>query len=526
MDRDTLSIRSLRTLLQEHHTLKLRLVLDGLVVGLLAGGLSILYRLVLALLERLRAQLSAPWHLALFVLFLLLAPFVCSWLLKWAPLSGGSGIPQVEGELIGAFHMHPMRTVTAKFIGGSLANFAGQSLGREGPSIQLGGAIGKQVARWMKRSRIEEKYMISAGAAAGLSAAFNAPISAVLFTLEEVHKSFHPLLFVPAMIASVIADCISRAIFGFHPVFFLKSFAPLPLKYYPLIVFVAVFISLIGILFTKGILFFQELYAKIPGPKAFKLAIPFLLCLPVIAFLPEISGGGHHLIDHLVDWHPSQLLLLFLLAGKLLFTLICYGSGIQGGIFLPLLSIGALSGFSAYHIFSLTGLIHGDYYNNLIIIGMACMMAAVVRAPLLSVLLVTEMTASFSHLLSLCIAVFISYIVAEALNIAPIYDLLLERMVKKRPRRRRERLLLDYKITPMSPWIGQCIKDLPLPPKCLIISIRRNHEEFTPDGESEIQVQDELLFVTEEDSVASLRELFSELSARPESKHPTEAKPT
>lgn len=499
--------RKARELIEEHEGLRLRLIFDGLITGLFAGSVSIFYRWLLARCESLRLGAlhnpSLP-RLLLYLLIFAASAFFISRLLRHVPLSGGSGIPQVEAELLGYFHMPAGRVLAAKISGGALANLAGQSLGREGPSIQISAAAAKLCARLFRRSKIEEKYMISSGAAAGLAAAFNAPLSAILFSLEEVHKSFSPYLVFPAMLAGITADMLSKLVFGFEPIFRFTVKASIPLGKYPVILLLGLLIGLIGILFNLALLAAQKLYKRLPLPSSLKLFLPFLACLPAGLFLPQIMGGGHRLLDRILDSRYPLLFLFLIVFMKFLFTVFCYGSGVQGGIFLPLLVIGGLSGLLLHE--ALPGFQnYGFYAPNFMILGMAGMMSAVVRAPLLSILLVTEMTGSFNHFLALTLVVFVAHLVAETLHIEPIYESFLKAMKPVQKLKARERLLFDYKVELLSPLAGKELHEIYLPAQSLVVSIDREGHEITPSGRTRIEAGDKLLILTEESSVEELK---------------------
>ena len=129
-------------------------------------------------------------------------------LVKWEPMISGSGIPQVEGEVLGKLSQNWKRVLPAKFAGGFLCLLGGLSLGREGPSIQLGAMGGQGVSRLLDRGKTEERYLMTCGASAGLAAAFHAPLAGVMFALEEIHKGFSVSLLISVMTASVTADYI------------------------------------------------------------------------------------------------------------------------------------------------------------------------------------------------------------------------------------------------------------------------------------------------------------------------------
>ena len=194
-------------------------MLEGIGVGIAAGLAAVVFRIALEQAEVLRQYvqnylLQKPWAICFWLLVLAGLAGLVTLLLKWEPFISGSGIPQVEGELQDGFSQKWWRVLLAKIAGGVLCIGAGLSLGREGPSIQIGAMAGKGVSKLCRRRRTEEKMLMSCGASAGLAAAFNAPLAGVLFSLEELHKNFSVDVLLSAMSASVTADFISRNIFG------------------------------------------------------------------------------------------------------------------------------------------------------------------------------------------------------------------------------------------------------------------------------------------------------------------------
>lgn len=413
--------------------MKRKLVLNGIVVGIIAGIFSVLYRLLLELAANVRVWLFSDTSLIgivkNIVIFILMA-LIVHFILKFEPLSSGSGIPQVQAENLGYVDMNPVKVLFGKIIGGVAANIGGLSLGREGPSIQIGAASGKICAMVMNRTGDDMIRMISAGASAGLSAAFNAPVAGTLFTLEEMHKNFTVTLLVPSFIASVIADFISENIFGIRPIFSFVVTEPLPLQSYWHLLIFGVFVSLSGILFNKLLLLSLNAYDIIKIPLFLKRLLPFMATLITGYFALKLLGGGHNLITGVDKIPPALWLMIILFIAKLLLTCFCYGSGAQGGIFLPVLVLGGLCGAIYYTAMLNCGIFVNDYYSNFIIVGMVGYLTAVVRSPILSILLVTEMTGNFSNLLSISMVAIVAYVIANSMNVPPIYESLLDRMLK------------------------------------------------------------------------------------------------
>ncbi len=494
---------------------RVHIVFQGIAVGLAAGVASICYRLLLGYAEEfsLRA-LRGGYSLSLPVLLLLwtaVALFIGK-LMEKEPMARGSGIPQVEGELMGCVSMNWLRVLWAKFLGGGLAIALGLSLGREGPSVQIGAAVGKGLSRLQKKTKMEEKLLLSSGASAGLAAAFNAPLSGVVFALEEVHKSFSPLILLSAMMASLGADFLSKTFFGLGPVFSFGVPAPLPLGFYGHFLVLGVLCGVGGALFCRAILELQTLYAKLPIPASFRVVIPALVAVVAGSFLPEILGGGHALVEYLGHGsHPASFILL-LFAGKLLFTALCFGSGAAGGIFLPMLavgaSLGAFYGTVAVQVYGLDQAL----VLNFLIVGMAGFFSAVVRAPITGIVLITEMTGSFTHLLSVSAVAVTAYVVADLLRARPIYDSLLLRMLRKCDTcEEAGKVLLEGTVSSGSSLDGKRVRDARLPPGCLLVSIDRAGEEILPNGETVLAAGDKIVALVDGRRARRVREALHDL---------------
>ncbi|OPL07618.1 MAG: hypothetical protein AVO33_04380 [delta proteobacterium ML8_F1] len=204
------------------------LVAKGLLIGLLAGGIAILYRLALVLAEEASQRLylfvaqHRLWVLPLFISLGALGMGI-GYLIKQYPAIGGSGIPQVKGHIMGLYRMSWLSTLTAKFAGGILTVLAGLSVGREGPSIQLGALSAGGLGKWISSTRTERKILCASGASAGLAAAFNAPLAGVIFAIEEVFKYLSPSVLLATMTSAITADFISKQVFGLTPSFNFKS---------------------------------------------------------------------------------------------------------------------------------------------------------------------------------------------------------------------------------------------------------------------------------------------------------------
>ena len=476
-----------------------RMLFDSVIIGIFAGLFSVLYRFIISKMGTYRSYLYADFNSKALIILLitgLISSFVIYRLLKWAPLSGGSGIPQIRGEILGKFQMEEYPTIISKIIGGALGNLMGFSLGREGPSIQIGGASAKLVGKYLKREPDEIKYMITAGAAAGLAAAFNAPLAGCIFAIEELHKTYSRYVFLPALIASITANFISFVLMGHETAFSFAVKESLPMKLIWVAILIGILTGIIGVIYNILIVKFQNMFKKISSQ-----VLKYGLLMAVTALIGftfiEATGGGHELLEEMSFNKFSVAYILAILLVKLFYTTFCYGSGVQGGIFLPILVIGGCCGslvFSMLH----TNLAINQFYINFLIIGMSGILASVVRSPILSIILVSEMTKTFEHLISLSVVVIVSYYIAEALSVKPIYETLLERQLEDKnllspvERELGNYSIFEYTMTDELEIVGKKLREIKFPKHVIILSIERDGHEFVPSADDTIFSADKL----------------------------------
>jgi len=499
------------------HSFRSKLVFEGIGVGTITGLLIVMYRYALEkasilLSEIYKAISIRPLLILPWICCLVLIGYIVGLMVKHEPMIGGSGIPQVEGVLLRKLDMKWWRIILAKFIGGVLTIGSGLSLGREGPSVQLGAAVGQGFSRLLKRIKIEEKYLITCGASAGLAAAFNAPLAGVMFSLEEVHKNFSPLILLSALSAALSAAFVSSCFFGLKPVLNFENLSPLPLKYYLYIILLGIVVGLLGVVFNKLLLKTQNLYTNQKWlPKEMRIIIPLLISIVFGILLPQVLGGGHELIISLFKGNFSLTLLVIIIAMKFLFTMVSYGSGAPGGIFLPLLAIGALIG-NVYGIV-LIDFVHFNsmYINNFIILAMAGYFTAVVKSPITGTILIAEMTGSFKHLLPLAIVSIVAYMVADLLSSKPIYESLLQKFLHNAGDtisigNRKNKSILEFAVCMGSVLDNKQIKDVKWPSHCLLVSVKRGEHEIIPKGDTVIYPGDYLIVLTNENWVSTIND--------------------
>lgn len=511
--------------LDNWHTFRLRLFIEGIFVGIFGGLCISLFRFLLGEAEALRIYAYNAFlipavakenfiPLCLWAAALVVTGFLLYRMCLYAPMAGGSGIPQVKGVILGLYKMKWFRILWVKIIAGALGIGAGLSLGREGPSIQIGAVAGQGISRLLGRTRMEERYLITSGASAGLAAAFNAPLAGMMFALEELHRNFSGAVLLPTMTSAITATIVTHFFFGRSTSFHFLNLVPMPAEHLGLVVLIAISAGFAGIIFNYGLLhtssfynlpFFKNQYVKI-------LFALFSACL-LGFFLPQVLGGGNTLVDQLAAGRFTSLsFLVLLLVGKYVFTLISYGCGVPGGFFLPLLVVGALLGSVEAHVLVSLELINEVYTPNIILIGMVSLFAASVRSPITGTLLILEMTGDFGHLMALALGSAVAYITAELLKGEPIYDALLKKSLAARPDRacEEERNIVEVPIGSGSLLEGKKIRDVPRMKQTIIIDLKRHGESVIPDPDIRLQADDFLYILTASKNAAALKQLGEE----------------
>lgn len=514
----------IQNMLSHRKNLKYKLILEGAIVGAMAGVIMVFNRMLIDfMLPKMKEMYawaqSSPFSIITIFGVLIILGFLVGKMVKREPMISGSGIPQVEGILSRNLKINWAKVLLYKFLGGVLVMGSGLSAGKEGPSVQMGASVGQGFGKLFKRINLEQKFLVTAGASAGLSSAFNAPLSGAVFALEEVHKNFSPLVLMSAMTSSLVADFVLRAIL--HPGLALNfgvEMQTLPLRYYWALIILGIVIGIGGATFNKGIIFAQVMYGKMKKvPTEVKIIIPFILTGIIGITEPVLLGGGHELIMSLSTVQYTIGALIILLIVKFLFTILCFGSGIPGGIFFPLLVLGGVAGNIFGLIFcGVTGLPH-IYILNFIILAMAANFAATVKAPITGMVLIMEMTGSFEHLLALSVVVIVAYTVSDLLKIEPIYEELLDRLLVKIGHKKIEntsinKTLIESCVEVGSEIDGKFVKDIHLPNCCLLVSIKRGDKEIIPRGYTKIIAGDFLVVMAGENMSPEVFDILENIS--------------
>jgi len=509
----------------------------GIFSGIIVGTYTLLLKKMTIFREFFTTNLEFPKIIIGIIVFILMGMAVQFMLSKY-PLISGSGIPQVSGLLTKKVKFKWFGELVTKFVGGILAIGTGMSMGREGPSVHLGALVGSGIKEVTKRSEVEEKYLVTCGASAGISSTFNAPLAGVIFSLEELHKFFSPLLLICTLVASGTSNFISRMILGSHTSFQYNFMLPKDIPYYIFAIITVIFciiITITGKAFSYFLLLIQRQYKKWKLNKYVKMLLFMIVAYVTAVFFSDITGGGHELIEEMFGKNVLLRTLIIILVLKFFYTMLCYATGAPGGIFLPMLVIGALTGKVYGEILNHYFSIPNEIIVHFMLLGMAAYFTAVVRAPITGITLILEMTGNFSYLYMLIIVCTITYIFTELLKMEPIYERLYFNMFhkqilaedkqnsenEKHTRRleilekwwRNKKIDIDMKssrknaenkiVTLLIPvganseFDNKTVKDLNLPENLLIVSVRKAGKDSIARGDTLIQSGNQLVIITD-----------------------------
>lgn len=415
----------------------------SILIGILTGLICILFNYAIHQIESLRNTLLTPndptWKTGLLIILssAILSGFSFYLVKKFSPESAGSGIQEIEGALSSVRPSRWKRVLPVKFFAGICALGAGLVLGREGPSVQIGANIGAMLSDVTKRHPESKHIFIASGAAAGLAAAFNAPLAGILFVLEEMREQFHYnfISLKSVILAAIASTMVFHFFVGEKPLFSLPEIGDVSQASYGLFFVLGLGFGAFGVLFNKLILYCMDFYQSLHRNEIKRFSIIGMILGSVfgllIIFVPTMTGEGANLVADSLQGHFSFTFLIGLFILRLIATLACFCSGASGGVFAPMLALGALSGGAfgllCQSIFPALDLSIGMF----VVAGMCALFCATVRAPLTGIILVLELTNEYALLFPLVIAATGAILAAYLLGGKPLYSQLLERTLKQ-----------------------------------------------------------------------------------------------
>ena len=418
----------------EAQRLFLLTILIGIVCGLAAVAFHVSITLAShALIDRAMSAPGRSW-IGWTVATPTLGALACGLLLQYVvPNARGSGIPQVKVAFAVGSGRLRLRDAVGKFLVGALQIGSGSSLGREGPTVQICAGVASFLGRITGVSPKAMRRLIPVGTAAGIAAAFNAPIAAVTFTIEEIVGNLDQAVLSGVIIAAALAAVIERSVLGEHPIFDIPQPYGLhhasSLAIYALLGLAA---AVASVVFTDSLLAVRQWFRKSRMPPWARPAVGGLVTGLLAAGAwwklgsRGVTGGGYDTLSTALAGNIGVKVMLVLCLMKVVATVFSYGSGGAGGIFAPALFIGGMLGGVIGQLDS-TLLHHTDEpIGAFALVGMGAVFAGIIRAPMTSVLIIIEMTSGYSLILPLMIANMTAYVLARHWRPTPIYEALLE----------------------------------------------------------------------------------------------------
>jgi CIC family chloride channel protein len=396
----------------------------ALVIGALTGLAVVAFIL---LTERMGMRLypvgGAPWRRLLF-------PVVGSLgigylLFRYFPYARGSGVPQTKAALFAREGRITLRTVLGKFFCTSATLASGIPLGREGPSVQVGAGVASVLGRFLGLRPEKVKALLPVGAAAAIAAAFNTPLAAVLFALEEIVGDLHAPVLGSVVLASATSWCVLRLLLGNSPLFKVPQYELVHPAEFAVYAVLGVAGGLVSVAFTKLLLGMRARFLRLPQKTVWFQPLAGGLLVGLVGwFVPQVMGVGYGYVGYALNGNMALKLMALLVVLKLITVATSYASGNAGGIFGPALFIGAMLGGSvgtlAHRLFPVYTATPGAYA----LVGMGAAFAGIVRAPMTSVLMIFEMTQDYAVIVPLMIANLVSLFISSRLQPQPIYEAL------------------------------------------------------------------------------------------------------
>ena len=492
----------------------------GALTGLLVGIVITCFVKLCSLAEHFASETfygffrNNPAFIPLLFVALFAGSVLVGTLMRFLPSVSGSGVPQTEGAAHGLFRFKWYEAITGMFAASLFTIFMGLTGGCEGPSIMMGGACGSLTNDLLKRGAIIRRYQVTGGACAGISVAFNAPLTGMAFAFEEAQKRFTPEVFVCSFSSVVVAVLVRNALgplMGLNAGSFFNSFSfagvnPLNYMFLVYVIFSAVIAALAGIAFYFLVFVIKKLFKKSKITRVckglFRMSIPFVLAGAFGLITAYAMGGGHHFIQSLgsmgeglehIFSSPLWVTLLIVVVLRFIATVLNIGSGVPAGAFVPILAIGAGLGALLSLLCKTMGMDEA-YADALILVCMSTFFTSIVKAPITGIVMVVELTWNFTFLLPAIIGVAIGYLMGLLFRTEPIYDELWDQLYEEQKKTQPlVKFTSKVRLTRNGNAAGRELRNVLWPIGALIVKVVRGEEEISPNGDTELYEGDILI---------------------------------
>ncbi len=459
--------------------------------GGITGALIFLFKMIsskiISLSESIyRAVRSDPRLIPILILCVCAVGIVSGLILKRAKDCRGGGIPTAVASIRGLIPLKWIQGIFVLFFSSMLTYLCGVPLGNEGPSVQMGAAVGKGASCVLnKENRAWQRYVMTGGACAGFATATGAPLTGILFALEEVHRRFSPMIFMSAATAvlsgSAVQELLSMLLNVDAAMFSFKFSGGLALRELPIAL-------LLGAICAASAIGFTLLYKKISSfishvskkiPFAVIIMSVFLLSAVMGLFSSDLIGSGHSLIHHLAYDSKTWYFLAIIFILRAITMIFANTSGVSGGVFLPILTFGAIIGSIFGGLMIRLGVVSQEAYPVLVALSMSAFLGVASRTPITAVAFAAEALCGVENILPVAIAVTAGYIIAEIAGIPSFNDTIIE---SKAEAERKDKciIIVDTHLTVCEGSFADRreMRDILWPPTCAILSI--DHAQGSP----------------------------------------------
>lgn len=513
----------------------LNLILFSMLTGAFVGVVVTFYNICASFAEDTAAALygavkSSPAFIPLLFLGVAAGAVVIGTLTRFVPMIRGSGIPQAEGAARGLLSFKWYTVMCSMFAASLACIFCGLSAGAEGPSVEIGACAGGATGSVFRRPAAVKRLQTAAGSSAGFAVAFNAPLTGMVFALEEAFRSLSPQVFISAATAVITGLTVRNALrsaMGLSVGYFLGgySFTQMDLSGLGYTALAALIAALVAVAFYYAMFACRKLFSKMTFLKgAGKFLVPFLLA-GCFGLITEYSiGGGHSFISALasdgggvsvlgLDHLPSVAIITILRLTAMVAVMAC---GVPCGVFVPMLAVGAGIGALCSALFANIGF-DPAYSDYLVIICMAAFFTAFVRAPLTGICMVFELTGQFENFLPALLGIVIGYVVSELCRLQPGYERLLSQFIEsEKLNKNMRKVSVTALVLPGSQADGGKVRKIIWPANGLVTEVvKADGSVEVPDGATILSAGEKIVFECETDSEDKLREDLYEIVGDP-----------
>lgn len=461
-------------------------LLYSVITGVLTGGLIFLFKLTASAVISFSGQVYDyvrlhPTFIPILILGMAAVGIAAAVILHFVPDCRGGGIPTAIALLRGLVPFNWIKSIIFVFASSMLTYFGGVPLGNEGPSVQMGTAVGRGTVRMFARKHAAwDRYIMTGGACAGFAAATGSPVTGIFFAFEEAHRRMSPMIFMAASVTVLAGVSTTKllctltdtpfALFGF------KIEEILPMKYLWTAVIVGVLVGFAAAGFTKMYRavrgFVKKTLAKIPFAVKISAIFALTACAGIVS--ADCLSSGHHLIDELIEGHGVWYMLVLIFCVRAILLLVANNSDVTGGLFVPTLAFGAVIGALCAQAMTSIGILPEEYYPIIVVTGIAAFLGASSRTPIMAITFAVEALCGLNNIIPIAAGVTLAYLVIEALGMTSFTDTVIESKAEAAHEGKKAHIVDTYlTVQPGTFAVGREARDLLWPPTCVVLSVHK-----------------------------------------------------